>query len=472
MNEYAYVLKRGIQVLVFLVLFLSTLSSLQAQSIKTNKPTNVILLITDDQRWNTLGCMGNSIIQTPHLDKLANAGILFKNAYVTTSICAVSRASILTGQYESRHNINNFKTDFTARALAKTYPAILKRAGYNIGFIGKFGVGTHPPDSLFNFFVNTESGGQTQPDYLIKGKNGYQIHDTDTIDHAISAFLKQYGHKESPFCLSVSFKAPHIQDGNPGKYIVQDRYKDLYKNSRILEPVTKKPKYWNRFPDFFRTDTNVARYRYLPMYFTPRLFQENAKNYYRLITGVDDVVGDMVTELKELGIDSNTVIIFMSDNGFMMGDHGMQGKWYGYEGSIRIPLLIYDASLPDKIKQTRPEEIALNIDIAPTILSLAGVEVPDSMQGVNLIALLEHKIPDRKDFFYQHYFWGSPRIPKVEGVVTKRFKYMKYIEHNYEELYDIKYDPHETTNLAEDTAYGMELLKLRRRYGELKKWIK
>lgn len=447
---------------------------LRAQDKKntSKKSPNIIFLLTDDQRWNTLGAMGNAIIQTPNMDKLANAGILFQNAYVTTSICCVSRTSILTGQYESRHQINDFSTDLTSNALAKTYPALLKKAGYAIGFIGKFGVGKHPPDSIFDFFVNTEGGGKTQPDYIITDKKGYKIHDTDTINHAILKFLKEYGRRSKPFCLSVSFKAPHIQDGNPGKYIIQERYADLYKNVTIPKPVTAQPKYWNRFPAFFRTDKNVARHRWLPMYSTPELFQKNAKNYYRLITGVDDVIGDMVDQLKKLGIDSNTVIIFMGDNGFMMGDHNMQGKWYGYEGSIRVPLFIYDARLPDKIRQIRPKEIALNIDIAPTILSLAGVAVPDSMQGVNLIDLLEGRIPDRNDFFYQHYFWGSPRIPREEGVVTRRFKYMKYIEHNYEELYDIKYDPHETMNLADNPAYRLELEKLRRRYKELKKIVK
>src|SRR5699024_2516527 len=221
-----------------------------------------------------------------------------------------------------------------------------------------------------------------------------------------------------------------------------------------------------------RTDTNVARHRILPMYSTPELFQKNEKNYYRLITGVDDVVGNMMSRLKDIGIDSNTIIIFMENNGFMMGDHNMQGKWYGYNASIRVPMIIYDASLPDKLKQIRPKEIALNIDIAPTILSLAGVPVPDSMQGVNLIALLQHKIPDRKAFFYQHYFWGSPRIPKVERVVNKRFKYIKYIENGYEEFFDEKYDPHEIDNLSRDPKYQLRLEKMRRMYKKWKKIVK
>jgi arylsulfatase A-like enzyme len=434
---------------------------------------NIIFLLTDDQRWDALGAMGNSIIITPHLDKLAHAGILFQNAYVTTSICCVSRASILTGEYESRHQINNFHTDFTAKALAMTYPALLKNAGYKIGFIGKFGVGTHAPDTLFDFCVNTEAGGKTQPSYIITEKNGRKIHDTDTIGHAIEKFLGRYGQKgDGPFCLSVSFKAPHIQDGRPPKYIIQRRYKDYYNNVTIPEPVTAKPAYWNDLPVFFRTDKNVGRVRWKALYSTPALFQKSAKEYYELITGVDDVVGKMVQKLKQLDIADNTIIIFMGDNGFMMGAHGVIGKWYGYEESIRVPMLIYDPGLPDKVKQIRPQQIALNIDIAPTILAMAGVPVPKNMQGVNLIDLVENKIPSRKDFFYQHYFLGSPGIPREEGVVTRDFKYMKYIEHDYEELFDITHDPHEITNLAGNPAYKKVLDSLRERHMVLKEEIK
>jgi GNAT superfamily N-acetyltransferase len=138
------------------------------------------------------------------------------------------------------------------------------------------------------------------------------------------------------------------------------------------------------------------------------------------------------------------------------------------EESIRVPLLIYDPNLPDKVTQYKAPQMALNIDIAPTILSMAGVQVPKSMQGVNLIDLVEDKIPERNDFFYQHYFLGGPRIPREEGVVTTDFKYMNYVEHNYEELFDVKHDPHETMNLANDPKYKMKLKELRKRYKELR----
>lgn len=431
-----------------------------------NKP-NIIFLLTDDQRWDALGAMGNTIIQTPNMNKLATAGILFQNAYVTTSICNVSRASILTGQYESKHHVDDFRTDLSQQSISNSYPALLKKAGYTMGFIGKFGVGTHPPQQLFDYWVNTEAGSRMQPNYISTDKNGNKIHDTDTLGHAIHKFLDQYGGKE-PFCLSVSFKAPHEQDGDPPTYVIQSKYKDYYKEVTIPEPVTADPVYWKKFPSFFQTDTNFARARWKGLFGTPELYQENVKNYYRLITGVDDVVGQMMKKLEELGISDNTIIIIMGDNGMFLGEHGMEGKWFGYEESIRVPLLIYDPLLPDKVEQYRAPQIALNIDIAPTILAMAGIAAPKTMQGIDLISLIENKIPERKDFFYQYYFLGSAELPREEGVVTKDFKYMNYIEHNYEELFDIKHDPHETDNLANDPKYRRALNEMRGRYKELK----
>lgn len=435
---------------------------------KTDGKPNIIFILTDDQRWDALGAMGNTIIQTPHLDQLARQGILFQNAYVTTSICCVSRASILTGQYESGHHIHNFRTDLAADMIANTYPALLKKAGYSNAFIGKFGIGTHPPEHLYDFWVNTEAGGLMQPNYITTDKNGKKTHDTDTIGYAIQHFLDQVD-SQKPFCLSVSFKAPHEQDGNPPVYVVQPKYKDYYKDVTIPVPVTADPKYWNQLPDFFRTDINFGRARWKGLFGTPQLFQENVKNYYRLITGVDDVMGEMMARLEKMGIADNTIIIYMGDNGMFLGEHGMEGKWYGYEESIRVPLIIYHPQLPDRIKQYKAAQIALNIDIAPTILGMAGVPAPAAMQGVDLISLVENKIPERNDFFYQYYFTGGLQLPMEEGVVTKDLKYMNFVEHDYEELYDIKHDPHETSNLVNDNNYKTGLKKLRERYKELKK---
>lgn len=249
---------------------LSLCSIIFSAKAQTQKP-NIIFLLTDDQRWDAMGAMGNSIIQTPNMDKLANAGVLFQNAYVTTSICCVSRASILTGQYESKHHVNDFNTDLSKEAISNSYPAILKNAGYQTAFIGKFGVGMHPPKEIFDFWVNSEDGEKLQPNYIIKGKNGKDIHDTDTLSNAIQDFLGDVVKSNKPFCLSVSFKAPHEEDGNPPTYVIQPKYKDYYKDVTIPEPVTANPKYWKQFPLFFQTDINFGRARWKGLLGTPEL---------------------------------------------------------------------------------------------------------------------------------------------------------------------------------------------------------
>ena len=162
----------------------------------------------------------------------------------------------------------------------------------------------------------------------------------------------------------------------------------------------------------------------------------------------------------------------MGDNGFSLGEHGLQGKWFGFEESIRVPMIISGAALPKKLQGIVSDQIALNIDVAPTLLSLAGIRVPATMQGNDLIAMLDSGKPSRKDFFYEHTFMGSPKLPKVEGVVSEEFKYMKYIEHDYEELYNTGKDAFETTNLAQNPAYQAKLKQMRARYEQLKQEVK
>lgn len=424
---------------------------------------NIIFLLTDDHRADALGVAGNPFIQTPHLDRMAKQGIRFSNAYVTTSICSVSRASILSGQYMSRHKIEDFSTNFSGEAMSHTYPLILKAAGYKIGFIGKYGVGNNPPSSQFDYWACNREG---QPPYEYIRNDGYKIHHTDSLASGIDQFLQKFG-SQSPFCLSVSFKAPHELDGSPPTYPVQERYQSLYQNISIPQPETADPAYWNAFPDFFRTDQNIGRERWIPLFSTPELHQKTVKDYYRLISGVDEVVGKLRKQLESLGVANNTVIIFMGDNGFALGEHGLEGKWFGFEESIRVPLLIYDPRKGSK-KGITEERIALNIDIATTILNVAGLKVPDQMQGTNLLA---KKPLDRKEFFYEHTFLGSPRLPKIEGVVRKDIKYMKFIEHDYEQLYILKNDPLEKENQAANPHYAKQLEALRERYRDLKKWV-
>ena len=465
-----FVVKFGLASLVLLQLC-GACSNTQTSAVVANEKPNIIFLLTDDHRWDALGVMGNNIIQTPNLDKLAREGVYFRNAYVTTAICAVSRASILTGQYKSRHGIEDFVTSLDSSALRQTYPIMLKKAGYRIGFIGKYGVGRpdEQPSHLYDFWECTN---KIQPDYEMTDENGNYIHHTDKVSGDILKFLDKFG-ASKPFCLSVSFKAPHVQDNDPRQFISNPRYKTLYADIAIPIPETADEIYWNRFPDFFRTEQNIARVRWKLRFATPEMYQESVKNYYRLLTDVDDAVGNMVRKVKEMGIADNTVIIFTGDNGMYLGEHGLAGKWYGHEESIRVPLIIYDPREENKLRGKTSDHIALNIDVAPTILSLAGLKAPADMQGVDLMRLAagEDDII-RKDFFYEHTFMGSPGIPKVEGVVSREMKYMKFIEHNFEELYDLRADPLEKRNLASEEAYADELKNLRKRYDQLRQAVK
>lgn len=463
-------MKKKKVILASLILFLAASAFLFSATSKGPEKPNIIFLLTDDQRWDALGAMGNDIIQTPHLNKLAGNGILFKNAYVTTSICAVSRASILSGQYQSRHKIDNFTKNFTPEALEQTYPLLMRNAGYTTGFIGKYGVGKpeDQPKEQYDFWACSEKG---QPDYELRDEKGDYLHHTDKAGNDIKNFLDQYG-RQGPFCLSVSFKAPHVQDRDPRQFIPHPRYNAYYADVKIPLPETADPQYWKQFPNFFRTEKNIARERWHLRFKTPEMYQESVKNYYRLITGVDDVVGSMVNQLEEMGLADNTIIIFMGDNGFYLGEHGLAGKWYGHEESIRVPLIVYDPRQAERLKGAKPEQIALNIDIAPTILSLAGIQVPQVMQGEDLMRIAGNTIPEREDFFYEHSFMGSPGIPKTEGVVRKDLKYMRFIEHDYEELYDLKQDPGEKQNLTNVPAYRDKLNKMRGRYLELKERVK
>ena len=453
--------------LIIIVLALAGSCAALAQQAK--RP-NIIFLLTDDHRWDAIGAMGNKIIQTPHLDALAKRGILFRNAHVTTAICMVSRASLLSGQYMSRHGINDFSTDFKPAALARTYPALLKKAGYKVGFIGKFGIGVkNQPDTLFDYWAAKKEG---QPQYELVNQSGHTIHHTDSVGKDIAQFLGRFAGDDAPFCLSVSFKAPHELDGNPPQYPVQERFKPLYENVKIPDPVTAAPQYWDSLPAFFRTDQNIGRDRWKPLLSTAELRQQTTRDYYRLITGVDEVVGNMVAQLKNLKIDQNTLIIFMGDNGFALGEHGLEGKWFGFEESIRVPLIISGGALPKSLQSRSSNQLALNIDVAPTILSFAGVPVPPAIQGYDLLAVEQKKLSARKDFFYEHTYLGSPRLPKVEGVVSSDLKYMLYTEHGYEELYDTAKDPHETVNLAKRPEGKERLERMRKRYEELKEEVK
>jgi arylsulfatase A-like enzyme len=433
-----------------------------------NRP-NIIFILTDDQRWDTLGCMGNPVIQTPTLDRMAKDGVLFTNAFVTTAICMTSRASILTGQYARRHQINDFFQNMTAGALSQTYPMLLRSAGYRTGFVGKYGIGSSELKNEFDVWNGIS--GPEQPVYEYLGKYGQCEHLTHIITEQSIDFLKGCSGRQ-PFCLSISHKAPHAQDGDPRIFIYDKSYNNLYRDDSIPEPRTATQKHFDALPEFLKT--SEARTRWKQRFATPEMYRESVRGYYRLITGVDDSIKAIQEQLRLLGLDKNTVIIFTSDNGFYLGEHGLADKWFAHEESIRVPLIIYDPRLKPSQKGKRCEGLALNIDMAPTILDMAGVAIPFSMQGASLKPLLRGDGGNwRTDFFYEHLF-EFPSIPKSEAVRNKKFKYIRYLDQQpvYEELFDLENDPYEERNLAAIPEHRTMLDALRKRCNTLRDTLK
>lgn len=450
--------------------------------VASDVPPNIIFLLTDDQRWDAAGFMGNDIVQTPHLDSLASKGTVFENAYVTTAICAISRASILTGQYASRHGILDFSTSLSDSAFQKTYPARLQQAGYYTGFVGKYGIGTLDSITARQRF-DQWYGFNGQGKYEHTDADGNYRHLTRIMGDQSLAFLGGVP-DDRPFCLSVSFKAPHVQDVDPRQFVYDTAYTNLYADATIPVPETADPRYFEQLPEYLQT--SEARHRWQRRFATPDAYQESVKGYYRLITGVDDAVGRIKDALRRLGRTNNTIIVLMGDNGFYLGEHGLAGKWYGHEESIRVPLLYYDPRRPNA---QRLDEIALNIDIAPTLLDVAGVAVPPEMQGRSLLPLIQGELVAdwREDFYYEHAFdvqtlldegKADPEqlwpIPRSEGVVSLDWKYLHYYDYPppNEELYDLRDDLHETTNLAEDAEYQSEKNRLVQRTEDLREMAK
>ena len=435
----------------------------KADTAEANRP-NLIFILTDDQRFDALGCMGNRFIRTPHLDALAERGALFRNMFCTTSICAVSRATFLTGQYERRHGIQGFGLPLTRAQFAASFPGQLKQHGYQTAMIGKWGLGGPLPREQYDVFRGYSGQGR----YFPKGKSGEAgAHQTHKLGDQAVEFVQSCS-PEQPFLLQLYTKAAHCQDGDPWPFQPDPRYSELFTGVTIPQPPTATEEDFARLPKFLQT--SEARIRWQIRFANPELYQKSVKDYYRLVAGVDDVLGRLVAALEKSGLLDNTVIVFTSDNGFYLGEHGLAGKWYMHEESIRLPLIVTDFRLPKKDQGRRVDEIVLSTDIAPTLLSLAGIDPPEAMQGRSLVPLLHGEHPDdwRTDFLYEHRFVHR-RIPMTEGVRTTRWKYTRYtsVEPVYEELFDLASDPREQRNLATDAEHQQQLRQMRDRWREL-----
>lgn len=416
---------------------------------------NIIFIVTDDQRWDALGCVGNPVIHTPNMDRLADQGVRFANAFATTPICAASRASLLTGLWERAHGYTFGQPPLASELVAMSYPRLLRAAGYRTGFVGKLGVRLNGGDAaaMFDSF---------EPSSLpyVKETLGGRRHLTEINTDRAVAFLRECG-PEQPFCLSVSFWAPHAEDSAPEQYFWPESCDALYRDITIEPPGPAAQKLFESQPPFLRECLNRVRWHW--RFDTPEKHDRMVKGYYRMISGVDAGVGRLMDELQALGRDRDTVVIVTSDNGYFLGERGWAGKWTMHEPSIRVPLIVHDPRTHDGNGRVI-DEMALNVDLAPFILDLAGLEPTSTMQGRSLLPLLENRSADwRKEIFTEH-LWDDPRIPQTEAVRTGRWKYIRYPRHpEFEELYDVVGDPGEERNLADREESQERLTTLRNR---------
>lgn len=448
-------------------LFLFTTLVLTAWPVVARRPPNIVFFLSDDQRADFLGCAGHPFLKTPAIDQLAAEGVRFENAFVTTPICAASRATLFTGLWERSHKYTFGTPPIANPLLDDSYPVLLRQAGYRTGFVGKFGVGVTRgrQTDLFDWFMPLDRN-----PYWKKMPDGTTRYLTDLEGDRAIEFIQSS--KGRPFCLSVSFNAAHAEDG--ARQSAFDHYPwghnedGLYRDVTVPEPLVSRD-FWKGLPAFFHNSMHRERYEWRD---TPAKYQEHSKAYFRMITGLDRNIGRVRDELKRLGLADHTVIIFMGDNGYYQGSRGFSGKWSHYEESLRVPLVIHDPRLPLLHRGKVLPQMALNVDVPATMLALARAgRVPATYQGRSLLPLLRGEVPTdwRTEFFAEHLF-DRHDIPKWEGVRGSRYVYARYFENlpEGEFLHDLRTDPLQLKNLAADGGHAAVLARMRQRCDALR----
>ena len=444
------------------------------------KKPNIIFIMTDDHASHAMSCYDSRINKTPNLDRIAKEGMRFNNCFCTNSICAPSRAVILTGKYSHINGkIDNSAQEFDGSQ--QTFPKLLQAAGYETAMIGKWHLRSDPTG--FDYWnILPGQGAYHNPKMIEMGeRKKYTGYVTDIItDHSIN-WLKNRG-SDKPFCLLYQHKAPH-RNWQPDK-----KHADIYKDVEFPLPDT--------FDDDYATRSDAARQQEMTIEKHFRVtydtkieppaglegselkkwkYKRYMEDYLACIASVDDNVGRLLDYLDEAGLTDNTVVVYTSDQGFYLGDHGWFDKRFMYEESLRMPLLV---RYPPMIRKGAVNnDIVLNLDFGSTLLDLAGTAVPNDMQGESFKSLLKGKKPAnwRTSMYYHYYEYPGPHAVKRHyGIRTQRYKLIHfYYDIEAWELYDLEKDRHELNNVYDDPKYAgivkelkVELGKLRRKYGD------
>lgn len=458
-------------------------------------------MLTDDQRDNTIGAMGHPILQTPAIDKLMKQGVRFSNTYIATPVCAPSRISLFTGMPERIHGVG-FSSSYqiTEEQWSKTYPAILRENGYYTGFVGKFGVEYYTfrgnADEKFDFWVGHDGWTKFFPkEYNNFSCEPYHGFDNDSITPIMGEALIQFLEStpsDKPFCLSVSFNVPHgsqttsMYDGYEGwhdmlrpanenpKLAGHPVYGDLYRNVDIPLPQETAKDLYRFIPEFI-LDQDMGRRNQTYSYdYTRETLSEHYIRYYQTITGLDSIIGDFITELENRGLMDNTIIIFASDHGLLMGEYGMGGKALLYDLTSKIPCFVYDPNLPEKDRGETVDKLVSSLDITATILNYAGVEPPPEMTDSNLIPLVYQEKTDWREELFLESLFTLRDNPFCEGIRKGDWKYIRMYDGvvsfdeshldfagkkpAFEQLFNLKDDPGEKNNLIKEYE-NSELLK-------------
>ena len=470
------------------------------QNSSGGKRPNILFIMTDDHAAHAMSCYGSKVNQTPNLDRLAKEGLRFTNSFCTNSICAPCRAVILTGKYSHLNGVIDNAVKFDGAQ--QTFPKLLQQAGYETALVGKWHLKTDPTG--FDYWnILPGQGAYYNPAMIEMGRQkkhaGYV---TDILtEHALGWLKGRQGDK--PFCLMFHHKAPH-REWEPGP-----KYLTLYADRDIPEPETLFDDYEGRGRaakeqdmSIEKTMTNRDVKLVAPRNLTPEQkekwdaaygpgnqafaeahlqgqdlvrwkYQRYIKDYLRCIAAVDESVGQVLDYLDQSGLAENTVVIYTSDQGFYLGDHGWFDKRFMYEESLRMPLLV---RYPKEIRAgSENADIVLNLDFAETFLDYAGVAAPGDMQGRSLRPLLQGRTPTdwRKSMYYHYYEYPAVHsVKRHYGVRTQRYKLIHFYHDIDEwELYDLKSDPDERRNVYGDPQYAdvvkelkAELSRLRTQY--------
>ncbi|MEL6106829.1 MAG: sulfatase [Planctomycetota bacterium] len=421
---------------------------------KGTKPRNVVFILSDDHRYDAMSFMGHPLAKTPHMDAMAKNGAHLKNAFVTTSLCSPSRASILTGLYTFRHRVIDNQRAVPDGTLF--FPQYLQDAGYETGFVGKWHMGhaNDNPRPGFDYWFSFKGQGKYYspgPQYTIND-NGRRVpqdgYITPLLTRKAIEFLEQQNDREKPFFLYLSHKAVHDPFTPEPEYrdsLEEEPFEFPASSELLKDNLKNRPRWlldqrnsWHGMDFALHTGQSVERFY---------------KRYCEALRSVDDSIGAVVKQLKEMGIYEETLIIYMGDNGFMFGEHGLFDKRVAYETSSRVPMLM---QCPATIKGgTVVEQVVANIDIAPTVMQAMGLKKPAHMDGQSFLPLAEcpdeerAKIPWR-DYFLYVYYWEQnyPQTPTHFSLRGDQYKYTTYYGlWDTDELFDIRADPKEQNNL-------------------------